>query len=88
MKRYEELKKKKDPNNGSVYRISLPSSFELNQQFYTTYSPSNYERLDNIAYKFYGDAKYWWVIAKANKAVNGKFFAREGQVLIIPEIEQ
>ena len=86
MKKYSELKTKNVERRGNTYNISFPSSFEMNQRFYTTYTPSNYERLDNIAYKFYGSAEYWWIIAKANKIVNGSFFAREGQKLVIPEI--
>lgn len=84
--RYKELKKSKT-NKGSVYSISLLESFDMNQKFYTTYTPSNLERLDNIAYKFYGNSKYWYIIAKANNIVNGSFYAPEGKTLKIPELK-
>lgn len=51
-----------------------------------TYKARSGERLENIAYKFYGDPTYWWIIAKANGLTDGRFALNDGQVLTIPTI--
>lgn len=84
--KYSDIKIRNEKGKGDVYAISLSSDFTSNQTIYTTYTPSNHERLDNIAYKFYDDPSLWWVIAKANKIVDGGFYAKEGQTLVIPEL--
>ena len=42
------------------------------------------ERMDNIAYKYYGDTSYWWIIARANNIENGKFALDAGTEIRIP----
>ena len=34
--------------------------------------PKDGDRLDNIAFKYYGDASLWWIIAKANELGKGR----------------
>lgn len=87
MKRYSEQRIDNVVGRGKVYDISFPDTFAEQQQIYMTYTPTETERLDNIAYKFYGDSTKWYVIARANKAVTGKFYADRGQSLVIPNIE-
>ena len=41
------------------------------------------DRLDTLAYNYYGDTTLWWVIAKAN-GVKGKPTLTIGEILRIP----
>lgn len=41
------------------------------------------ERLDHLAYRYYGDAEYWWVIALANR-IQDPFKMAVGLRLRIP----
>ena len=34
--------------------------------------PKDGERLENIAFKYYGDVSLWWIIAKANELGKGR----------------
>jgi nucleoid-associated protein YgaU len=43
------------------------------------------DRFDNLAYKYYGDQTLWWVIAKANKLINGHLIPGPGIYLRIPD---
>ncbi len=43
------------------------------------------DRLDNLAYVYYGDATMWWVIAMANNnATRGALYPTPGTQLRIP----
>jgi len=44
-------------------------------------------RPDAIAYNVYGNAKYWWIIAMANKIKDPFFEFHKGRELIIPNID-
>ena len=41
------------------------------------------DRIDSLAYKFYGDVTLWWIIAKAN-GIKGKTALEPGIPLRIP----
>ena len=40
-------------------------------------------RLDHLAYKFYENPNYWWIIAAANN-IKGSMYAEEGLQIRIP----
>ena len=42
------------------------------------------ERLDLLAYRFYGDASKWWIIASANGLGKGTLFVPENTTVRIP----
>jgi hypothetical protein len=43
------------------------------------------DRLDNLAYSYYGDATLWWIISVANNNINnGALFPASGTQLRIP----
>jgi phage tail protein X len=42
------------------------------------------DRLDLLAYKYYGDQTLWWVIATANNINDATFYVQEGIQLRIP----
>jgi len=82
--RHQEIKTGKDKRGRMVHRTRLLS--DAPWRILTQYKPASYERLDNIAYRFYGDPKYWYLIAQANNLAKGSFHANEGQTLDIPEL--
>lgn len=43
------------------------------------------QRLDRIAFRYYDDAKLWWVIAAANNLGRGDWSVPEGIQLRIPQ---
>jgi nucleoid-associated protein YgaU len=45
------------------------------------------DTIDAIAYEAYGNSKWWWVIADANKIDFG-FELEEGTSLLIPDLEK
>jgi len=48
------------------------------------YIASEADRLDTIAFKFYKDVTYWWIIARANNLGHGSIGIPEGCQLRIP----
>lgn len=43
------------------------------------------DRLDNIAFDFYGDASLWWVVAMVNDLPGDSLFPSQGIYLRIPK---
>jgi len=43
------------------------------------------DRLDTLAYQYYNDSSYWWIIASANNIHNAAFGFEEGTILRIPQ---
>jgi len=43
------------------------------------------DRLDNLAFEFYGDVTYWWILADANALGKGSFAVPPGTKLRIPQ---
>ena len=44
------------------------------------------DRLDNLAYEYYGDATLWWIISIANSTLNqGSMYMPVGTQLRIPQ---
>mgnify|MGYP003132115099 CR=1 FL=1 len=46
------------------------------------------DRLDQIAYEFYQEARYWWIIAVANNLGKGTLSVKPGIQLRIPASTQ
>ena|SRR6185436_20513014 len=44
---------------------------------------SNFERLDNLAFKHLGSGEYWWIIALMND-IDWAYGFEEGQIVRIP----
>jgi nucleoid-associated protein YgaU len=42
------------------------------------------DRLDNLAHKYYKDARYWWIIARANNIGKGDLTVPIGSQIRIP----
>ena len=64
--------------------LAIRRSVELGNITYTTYTAKEDERLDTISGRFYGNAKYWWVIAAAS-GIGWGLQVPPGTRLVIPE---
>lgn len=60
---------------------------DLREGQYTTYmiTESDLDRMDLLAYKFYGDVTLWWVLCLFNKIHNPLTDMVIGQILKIPK---
>ena len=56
-------KKMSPEHNETVYYEQIP---EHNSDMY--YLAQEGDRLDNLAFRFYGDSSLWWIISIANNA--------------------
>jgi hypothetical protein len=43
------------------------------------------DRLDLLAYKYYGDVRYWWIIAQANSLGKGSLYVTTDSRVRIPK---
>jgi phage tail protein X len=83
--RYLNTKTTKDKETGKTY---------METTVYPKISPSNSDiyiitddgdRLDLLAYKYYGDTRMWWIIATANNINDAVFYVEPGIQLRIPQ---
>lgn len=76
-------------HDGATRFFNIFRAYVYNQRvlfdssFYDTYEVQGNDWWDNIAYKFYGDAKLWWMIAELNEVINPFEELEEGQNLKI-----
>ena len=65
MDRYAKIPTKRNDANRLVHTTSLlPDNKPSANDIYVITTPG--DRLDLLAYKYYGDTSYWWIIAQAN----------------------
>lgn len=83
MNRYDSVNINKD-SNGRRYKVttvlpiievSLDDTYIIGQVG---------DRLDNLAFKYYGDSSLWWIIARANNIGKGDFTVPIGTQIRIP----
>lgn len=43
------------------------------------------DRWDNIAYRYLGNAKFWYRVAALNGGANGSIFIKPGTIITIPQ---
>ena len=82
MKRYSTTRRKLDKSGVEVYRTTYYPQIPIsdNDKFVR---PVDGDRLDTLAYRYYGDITLWWVIAKAN-GIKGKIALDVGTDIRIP----
>ena len=82
MKRYATTKRKLDKSGVEVYRTTYYPQIPIsdNDKFVR---PVDGDRLDTLAYRYYGDITLWWIIAKAN-GLKGKAGVSVDNILRIP----
>ena len=82
MKRYLTTAKKIDKSGKRVYSTTFyPDILISDDDVFIT--PKNGDRLDSLAYAYYGDSTLWWIIAKANGIV-GQIALSTEDVIRIP----
>ena len=80
--RYSNTKVKRHKRGFRVYKTTYYPDIPISDNDQFIY-PRFGERLDSLAYKFYGDVTLWWVIAKAN-GLKGKVFVPQDTEIRIP----
>ena len=65
MKRYNNTTQKVDKSGIRVYQTTYYPEIKISDSDVFIF-PKEGQRLDSLAYKYYGDTTLWWIIAKAN----------------------
>jgi hypothetical protein len=84
MNRYENINIVKT-EKGKRYRstVKYPVINKKSTDIYIV--GSQHDRLDNLAYKYYEDARLWWIIARANNLGKGTLTVPIGTQIRIPK---
>jgi nucleoid-associated protein YgaU len=82
MKRYSTTRQKIDKSGKRVYSTTYYPQIPISDSDKFIH-PVSGDRLDTLAYKYYGDITLWWIIAKAN-GLKGKVGVSVGNILRIP----
>ena len=81
--RYKNNETKKLNDGREVYKTKLyPKIPKSDQDIYIVTQTG--DRLDTLAYQFYENASYWWIIASANNIHDAPFGLPDGTQLRIP----
>jgi|TARA_Y100000310_G_scaffold225261_1_gene227295 hypothetical protein len=84
MSRYKFTGKKIDKYTGNrVQKTTLYPEIRIGDGDQFVY-PIDGDRLENLAYRYYGDSTLWWIIAQANKIRDGSFGLKPDEKLRIP----
>ena len=86
--RYKNLRTLKDSENGRIHHespVQQAISISNSDDEYVTITNETENRLDLVAYKYYGSARYWWIIALANYIID-PFDIPVGSVLRVPPL--
>ena len=82
MKRYSKTGIKRDKSGVRVYNTTFYPTIPIDdsdQFIYTKFG----DRIDALAYQYYGDISLWWIISKAN-GIKGQAGLKPGQLSRIP----
>jgi len=63
--RYDHTKTKRNELGKRVFKPTIYPKIPIRDSDIFIY-PRFGDRLDNLAFKYYGDVSLWWIIAKAN----------------------
>ena len=80
-----EIEISKTTSGKSYYTTLIPSKIPRDTFQFTVVTRMG-DRFDNMAARYYKDASKWWIIAKANRMVNGSMFIEPGTRIIIPSV--
>tara|TARA_Y100000004_G_C8695507_1_gene319384 strand:+ start:240 stop:554 length:315 start_codon:yes stop_codon:yes gene_type:complete len=70
-------------NKGRVYKTTRLPKIEKSFQDRYIFTRTG-DRLDNLAFEFYNDPRYWFILALANNLGKGTLAVKEGIQLRIP----
>lgn len=82
--RYENIETKKTNDGRTVFRSKIPPNIPLRDTDIYVATETG-DRLDTLAYQYYEDASYWWIIAAANNIHDAPFGLVDGTILRIPQ---
>lgn len=83
MLRYQSIPTLKDEDNKRYSSTTVyPSIEETDNDYYITVTEG--DRLDNLAFSFYGDATLWWIITSANNLPGDSLYVSPGTQIRIP----
>jgi hypothetical protein len=81
--RYKSINRKQDENGTQIIATSImPTVKKRNSDLFVVMVEKT--RLDHLAYKFYNNPHYWWIIANAN-GITGTMYAKLGSQIRIPQ---
>ena len=80
--------KKGERHKSWEMRVKLAESKDLDDIDFLIADPKFVNRPDAIAYKFYGNAKYWWIIAERNEITDPFTGFYKGRTIKIPAMER
>jgi len=84
MSRYNFTGIKIDKNTGNrVLKSTLYPEIRIKDGDRFVY-PLFGDRLENLAYRYYGDTTLWWIIAQANNIRDGSFGLKPDEKIRIP----
>jgi hypothetical protein len=82
--RYKNNENKKTIDGRTVYKSKIYPNIPLRDNDLYVATETG-DRLDTLAYQFYGDSTLWWIIASANNIHNAVFGFEDGTILRIPQ---
>jgi hypothetical protein len=83
MDRYENILETKDNTGERYYRNNIYPDIEASQTDLYVITVLG-DRLDLLAFNFYGDESLWWVIASANSLPGDSLYLEPGAQIRIP----
>lgn len=81
--RYQNNMIKKTTDGRLVYKTKIYPNIPLRDDDVYVATETG-DRLDTLAYQYYNDSSYWWVIASANNIHTAPLGLKEGTILRIP----
>jgi len=82
-KRYSTAKEKKSYNRNRVFKTTIYPEIPLKETDTYIYVKQG-DRLDILAYRYYGSVEDWWILARANELGKGTLYVTPGLQLRIP----
>lgn len=72
--------------HGDAAPVTFYTFSSLGRLSYEEYTWKRGDRLDSVAFQFYGDADRWWVIPEYNPEITDPQNIKPGTVLRIPRV--
>ena len=82
--RYERNQVQKLKDGREVYRTKIYPNIPLRDSDIYIVTQGG-DRLDTLAYQYYGDQSLWWIIATANNIHDAPFTVPDGTILRVPK---
>jgi phage tail protein X len=82
--RYQNNKVQKLKDGRQVYRTKIYPNIPLTDTDMYIVTQEG-DRLDTLAYQYYGDQSLWWIIATANNIHDASFAVEDGTILRVPQ---